>query len=204
MSRSYILEERPAPIAHRATGFTPKQQGLFRPLVEAAWQKHFAAHPACLWASSQPSLALESFRPSVAPDPKTIEKRARRYWYESELLHATGKKTTKACDAKRDFTKAMAHFEALIGESIYWQLKLHGDDARRIAWNIRELCRANEVEEDYMRGMARQMLRLGDDCPLPALEAMEYRDLIIIMGELKRFLRRGGRPGMKQKGDCPF
>jgi hypothetical protein len=33
----------------------------------------------------------------------------------------------------------------------------------------------------------------------PTLDQMEYEDLLVIMGELKRFLRRGGRPGVKQR-----
>lgn len=167
-------------------GFTTGQQGHFRPLVEDAWNRH------CQLARLPESPANKETNPAF------------RSWYEDELKSATGKPSSVYCDRKRDFTRAMAHFEAIVGESIFWQTRLYGDDARRIAWNIREIVRANEVDEDYMRGMARRMLRLGDDCPLPQLEAMEYEDLIIIMGELKRFLRRGGRPGVKQRGEDPF
>jgi hypothetical protein len=166
-------------------GFTPGQQGLFRPLVDAAWAKHFAAHPGCLWKTSG------------------NEEAAKRIWYESALKNATGKTSTTECDPKRDFEDAMVYFEQLIGESIYWATRKYGADARRIAWNIREIVRANDVEEYYMRGVARRMLRLDDDAPLPLLEEMDYRDLLIIMGELKRFLRRGGRPGASHRKD-PF
>jgi hypothetical protein len=167
-------------------GFTAGQQGHFRPLVAAAWSRH-----------SQLAKLPES------PADKEMN-RTFRNWYEEELKAATGKPSSVHCDRKRDFTRAMAHFEVIVGESIFWQTRLYGDDARRIAWNIREIVRANEVEEDYMRGMARRMLRLADDRPLPTLDQMEYEDLLVIMGELKRFLRRGGRPGVKQRGEEPF
>lgn len=165
--------------AYTARGFTPGQQKHYRPLVDQAWAKHCERNPAVL--------------------REAVDKAAARgAWYEEELKEATGKPSTSFCDRKRDFTKAMAHFEAILGESIFWQMRLYGDDARRIVWNIQELVRVNEVDEQYMRGIARRMLRLDDTCPLPPLEAMEYEQLLIIMGELKRFLRRGGKPGVHQ------
>lgn len=166
-------------IPYTKRGFTPAQQGHYRPMRDAAWTKY---------------CELERLPASPAVDSN----KAFRSWYEEELKAATGKTSTRFCDRKRDFTHAMAHFEAIARNGIYWNTRLYGDDARRIAWNIQEIVRANEVEEDYMRGMARRMLRLADDCPLPPLEAMDYEQLLTIMGELKRFLRRGGRPGVKQ------
>jgi hypothetical protein len=173
-------------IPHSKRGFTPGQHGHFRPLVEQAWNRH------CKLAKLPPSPADKKKNPAF------------REWYEDELEIATGKKSTEHCNRKRDFTRAMAHFETIVEESIYWQTRLYGDDARRIAWNIRDIVAANEVDEDYMRAMARRMLRLGDDCPLPPLDQMEDEQLVIIMGELKRFLRRGGRPHVHQGKDEPF
>jgi hypothetical protein len=167
-------------------GFTPAQQGHYRPLVQQAWEAH----------AKRNGLAVTG---DLFADPQTaIRDPNFRAWYEDELEAATGKRSTCQCDRKRDFTKAMAHFEAIVGDSIFWQMKLHGDDARRIAWNIREVVRQNDVDEVYMRGIARRMLRLEDADPLPELEQMQYRELLIIMGELKRFLRRGGKPGVHQ------
>lgn len=160
-------------------GFTRKQQGVFRPMVIAAWQRHCQLHSEVLRAVDK-----------VA---------AKRAWYEAELEAATGETTSAALDPKRDFEAAMAHFEAVAGNGIYWNMRVHGSDARRIAHNIRELCQANEVDEDYMRGMARRSLRLSEFDPLPDLASLEYEQLIVLMGELKRFLRRGGRPGVKQR-----
>jgi hypothetical protein len=167
-------------------GFSSGQQGHYRPLVEAAWAKH---------------CQLQRLPESPA-DKKTNP--AFRAWYEDELKEATGKPSTEFCNRKRDFTNAMAHFEIIVGESIFWQMKLHGDDARRIAWNIRDLAAANEVDEQYMRGMARNALGLLPTDPLPQLDEMEDEQLCTIMGELKRFLRRGGRPHVKQRKDDPF
>jgi hypothetical protein len=171
-------------IPYTKRGFSPGQQGHFRPMVAAAWDKY---------------CQLERL-PESPPDKET--NRTFRLWYEEELKAATGKTSSAFCDRKRDFTHAMAHFEAIARNGIYWNTRLHGDDARRIAWNIKEIVQANEVEEHYMRGMARNCLGLLPVDPLPQLDQMEYADLITIMGELKRFLRRGGRPGVRQ-GD-PF
>lgn len=160
-------------------GFSQAQHGRFRPMVEAAWQRSCALDPTLL---------------------QGVDKDAtKRAWYEAELEAATGETSTTKLDRKRDFTDAMAHFEALVGESIFWQMRQHGDDARRIAFNLREIVQQNDVDEVYMRAMARRMLRIPDDEPLPELGKMTYEQLIIIMGELKRFLRRGGRPGVKQE-----
>jgi hypothetical protein len=172
-------------IPYSKRGFSPGQQGHFRPMRAAAWTKH----------------CEDEQLPVTPADDDNKEFRA---WYEAELKIATGKPSSKFCDRKRDFTYAMAHFERIARNGIYWQMRLYGDDARRIAWNIREIVAANEVDEDYMRAMARRTLRLADDCPLPSLDQMDYESLLIIMGELKRFLRRGGRPHVKQAGDYPF
>jgi hypothetical protein len=159
-------------------GFSQAQQGLYRPMVWAAWERHCALTNSPFTDHDSPSF---------------------RAWYEAELEAATGETSTTKLDRKRDFTDAMAHFEALVGESIFWQMRQHGDDARRIAFNLREIVQQNDVDEVYMRAMARRMLRIPDDEPLPELGKMTYEQLIIIMGELKRFLRRGGRPGVKQE-----
>jgi hypothetical protein len=165
-------------------GFSPGQQGHYRPMVEAAWAR------VC-------DLARRPFTP---PDKK-LNPEFRR-WYEAELDIATGKTSTEHCDRKRDFTNAMAHFEAIAQNGIYWNTRLYGDDARRVAWNIREVIRKNDVDENYMRGMVRNSLQLSDDDPLPELEKVSYKLLLVIMGELKRWLRRG--PGSRPRGNPNF
>lgn len=161
-------------------GFSPAQHGRFEPMVSAAWDRERALK-------------------NLPPEPFDREHNpAHRAWYEAELEAVTGETSTTKLDRKRDFTDVMAHFEAIVGESIFWQMRQHGDDARRIAFNLREIVQQNDVDEVYMRAMARRMLRIPDDDPLPELAKMTYEQLIIIMGELKRFLRRGGQPGVKQ------
>jgi hypothetical protein len=164
-------------------GFSTKQQGHYRPMVEAAWKRACQLDATLLQGADKAA--------------------TKRVWYENELEVATGKRSTLDLDRKRDFTAAMAHFETIVGESIYWNMRLYGDDARRVAFNLREICRESDVDEDYMRSMARRMLRLSPTQPLPELGQMSYQQLIIIMGELKRFLRRGGRPHVKQEA-LPF
>lgn len=156
-------------------GFSKAQQGHYRPLVDQAWLRHCATA-------------------KIAPHPYDDSLAICRVWYEAELEAATGETSTTRLDRKRDFTTAMAHFETIVGESIYWNCRLYGDDARRIAFNLREVCTNFDIDEEYMRGVARRMLRLHEDDPLPALEQMTDEQLIWIMGELKRFIRRGGRP----------
>lgn len=160
-------------------GFSTKQHGYYRPMVASAWARACQLDPTLL---------------------QGVDKAAtERDWYENELRIATGETSTTKLDRKRDFTAAMAHFETIVGESIYWNMRLHGDDARRIAFNLREVVQENDVDEVYMRAMARRMLRLADDDHLPELIDMTSEQLLIIMGELKRFLRRGGRPHVKQE-----
>ncbi len=164
-------------------GFTKGQQGEYRPMVYAAWARHCRFHPEALQAADKAA--------------------AKRDWYEDELEIATGQTSTRFCDRKRDFEAAMQHFEELSESGIYWAMRVYGADARRFAYSIRELCQAHDVDEDYMRGMARRSLGLGAGDILPELANFEYEQLIVLMGELKRFLRRGGRPGVKQE-EVPF
>jgi hypothetical protein len=179
-------------VPYTRRGFSPGQQGHYRPLVEAAWNRY------CQLARL----------PESPPDKKTNA--TFRRWYEAELEIATGKTSTEHCDRKRDFTKAMAHFETIAQNGIYWNTRLYGDDARRVAWNIREVCRTNEVDDTYMRAMARNALQLADDDPLPDLERLDYKLLLVIMGELKRWLRRDpgsrprGNPNWVTRGEEPF
>ena len=169
-------------------GFSKKQQGYYRPLVDQAWLRHCA-------------------NAKIAPQPYNDNLAICRAWYEAELEAATGETSTTRLDRKRDFTAAMAHFETIVGESIYWNMRLFGDDHRRIAFNLQEAVRGAVAEdlvtEDYMRGIARRVKGLEEDDPLPPLSEMTTEELLTIMGELKRFLRRGGKPGVKQEA-LPF
>lgn len=116
--------------------FSPSQQGIFRPMVNAAWS----------------AVCRTSGR-----DPK--DKIAKREWYECELLEATGYSSTSACNSRGDFEAAMAHFEEISGESITWQMRRHNGDRRRLIFAIREICQKFDFSEEYAAGVAAQATR---------------------------------------------
>ena len=149
---------------------TPAQQGLFRPLVSRAWQSHCRRH------------GLDA-----------ADRTAQRAWYETQLLEACEVRSSSDLDQKRDFEAAMEHFEAIVGDSIYWAMRRHRGDARRIAFQIRGLCEEHEIDESYMRGIARQALHLGHDAALPELGTLTPEELITIIRALKIHLRRVAR-----------
>ena len=144
--------------------FSPRQQPEFRRLVESAWQAH------CRTEGSAPA-----------------DKVARRAWYEEELEHATGKRTTTECGGGRDYEDAMAHFEELAGDGIEWQLRRHDGDARRIIFQIGQISAEHGVDHRYIQGVARQMLRRED---LPSLHDLPPEILVNILGNVSRHVRR--------------
>lgn len=160
--------------------FSRRQQGHFQPLKQRAW------------------LAV-CRREQIDPQDKA----AARAWYEQELFYATRHTSTTECDGKRDFEYAMAHFEALADESIYWQMRKHGGDKRRIIHEIRQLSEGAwpfqrhiapdfDCPEDYLRAIARQALKRDD---LPELHDLDAEALLIILISLNRQLRRQDRRG---------
>ncbi len=96
--------------------FTQRQQALFRPLENAAWALHCRR---------------------TATDPK--DRAARRTWYEGVLYRATGKRSSKACNAGADFEAVRAAFEDLAEAGIDAQLALIAGDLKRLRWNISQV-----------------------------------------------------------------
>ena len=157
--------------------FSRAQQPEFRMLVKRAWDRH------CLADSVNPS-----------------DKAAHRAWYEAELLDATGHASTSDCGGGRDYDRAMAHFEALAGTGVKWNLRLHGGDAVRMLHEIRKVG-GKEVDEHYLRAVARRMT--GSD-ELPELHALSREVLVNVLGEVKRFVRRAAkRPPEEAKETVP-
>lgn len=144
-------------------GFSRAQQPGFRVMVAAAWSAHCRA---------------EGCEAGAKPD---------RAWYERELVFATGHHSTADCNAGRDYDRAMAHFEEIAGTGIKWQMRIHTGDAVRLLHELRQEVEAHDIDEDYLRGVARRMLRRDD---LPELERLSREQLILILGEVKRFCRR--------------
>lgn len=145
--------------------FSRAQQPEFRKLVKAAWLEHCRAENA------------------VAAD-----KAAERTWYEAQLFEATGAGSSSDCNAGRDYDRAMAHFEAVAGAEVKWNLRIFDGDAKRILHGIREVSEEHALDQDYLRGVAKRMLRRDD---LPELHTLSREVLIRILGEVKRFVRRG-------------
>lgn len=147
--------------------FSRAQQPEFRLLVKGAWAVHCRAE-----------------------NGDARDKAAERSWYERQLAAATGKASSSACNAGRDYDLAMAHFEACAGAGLKWNLRLYGGDAKRMLHEIHEVAEAHGIDEDYLRGCARRALGLGGEAELPELHTLPRELLIQIVGEVKRFVRR--------------
>lgn len=125
-------------------------------------------------------------------DRPSGDKIAHRTWYEAELAAATGKSSTSECDAKGDYEDAMAHFEAIVGASIYWQLRRARGDARRILHEVQKLAADFDCSDEYMLGIARRSLRREE----VSWEHLEPEELLTILRALKIQVRR-----QHQRGD---
>lgn len=160
--------------------FTGKQQGIFRPMVNVAWQAAVRMHPALTRCKG---------------------KRCGRcdfcLWYEDELEAVTGSRSSTDLDVKRDFENVMGHFEEWGGEGIYWQRRRDNGDARRVLHEVRKLCGDFEVSESYMQAIARRELKLGASAPLPQLSSLSYEALANVRSALKRDVRSQLRAGRK-------
>lgn len=150
--------------------FSRSQQPEFRGLVAAAWQAHCKA---------------------TATDLKSPGKRA---WYEAELFAAVSHYSTTECNAGRDYDFAMAHFEELAEAGIKWQLRKYSGDAIRILWELRTVAMDHDIDEIYLRGVARRMLKSDT---FPELHLLPREQLIQILGEVKRFCRRTLKRALK-------
>lgn len=166
-------------------GFSRSQQGEFRKLVRAAWEGHCRTEG------------------GAAQD-----KAAERTWYAGELRAATGHESSTACNGARDYERAMAHFEALAGTGVKWGLRVFGGDAKRMLHALHAAGAGPEVDEDYLRGVARRMLKRDD---LPELHTLPRETLVAIVGEVRRHVRRAAKRGAVNAGggvvraeDCPF
>jgi hypothetical protein len=161
-------------------GFSGAQQGRhFRPMVAKAWVHHCQAENLGATAAVQGA---------KHPDY--------RGWYERELELATGCRSTMECDPRRDFNLAMAHFEVLTWDGVYWQRRLHECDAENILWHVNRIVEHHSLDERYLRGWARQMRRkhrreehLNEE-ELPLLEDLSKEELALLLIEVKDYARK--------------
>lgn len=144
-------------------GFSRAQQPEFRALVAAAWLAY------CRQENLPLTLKLD------------------RCWYERELFFATGHSSTSDCNAGRDYDRAMAHFEGVAGTGIRWQMKIHTGDSKRLLYELQKAVGEHEIDEDYLRAVARRMLKLDR---MPELSKLTRDQLVMILGEVKRYIRR--------------
>lgn len=145
--------------------FSKNQQPEFRTLVFAAW-------------------AAECKR-----DGRQVTAKPDRDWYEQALYRAVRKTSTTECDAGHDYDFVMAHFEALAGVSIKWQMRVYSGDVKRILWWLQKDCgdadlRRLGVNEDYLLRMVRS--GYGQKKPWE----LEKEERQTILGEVKRWVRR--------------
>jgi hypothetical protein len=136
---------------------------------------HFRPMVGRAWAPTRARLMMQAL-------PAGEIARRRRAWYERELQAKFGVTSTNDLNPKKDFEEAMAHFEAIAGDSIEWQLKLFSGDARRVLHEIRDLCRNFDLDESYARGIARQALQLD---ALPDIGALDAKSLVTVLRALK-------------------
>ena len=176
--------------------FTALQQKTYRCVVETAWQAHCRYNPE----------ALQGVSKTAAKDE----------WTRGQLENATGKRSTKDCDTKRDFEAAMRHFEILGGEGITWQMKQHEADKRRILHVARQVAgelwqagyRDERIEaaekydtsEAYLLAIAQRTciprtrgqahIPLAERPQIQSLAELDYYQLSGILIRIKTHLRR--------------
>jgi hypothetical protein len=166
--------------------FSPRQQGEFRVLVAKAFAR--ACH-----------------REEFAREAGLGGPAFKRAWYEGELEQSTGKRSSTACNAGRDYEAAMAHFERLADDgSFAWQLKGAQGDATRILHVIREKMGEFELSEGYMLGIAQQELGFRPESLHALKPAMLMKILRRLLMQLQRQKRRGQETRTVMREEQPF
>ena len=117
-------------------GFSKKQQGFYRPMVTRAWQKHCSCH-----------------------GQDAGNRAAKDAWYRAELVKCIGRDTTKDCEPCRDYETVMAHFEAICGGELYWNLRVFSGDTCRLQYSIRKICEEYNIDDSYARAVAVKVLK---------------------------------------------
>jgi hypothetical protein len=120
-------------------------------------------------------------------------------WYEEVLEGATGHRSTTECNAGRDYDRFMRDLEAIHGQSIKWQMRAFGGDARRILHQIGEVCAEHGIDEDYLRAVARRGFG-----PTAELHLLEAGQLLVVLGEVKRHVRRQAKRAKEEDTNEPF
>jgi hypothetical protein len=145
LSRIYCLRgsrtEQPHP--RRRGGFTPRQQAVYRKIVEDAWSAFCRQH--------------YSTRDHWSVGAARSDRVAKEHWYREVLHTELGVFTTKQLNKTGDFEKACAAFEIIGGQSIYWQLRVTAGPVERARLELKDLARIHDLEEHYINGISNQM-----------------------------------------------
>lgn len=114
---------------------TRKQQTKsYRPLVGRAWRAY--CYRECITDSTDAS---------------------KEDWYRAELLKACGVNSSTLLDPRAGFERAMAWFEAIVGDSTYWQLRAINGDANRVLHLLKETARLLRFSDEYVGTIMRRM-----------------------------------------------
>ncbi|MDD5349265.1 MAG: hypothetical protein PHQ12_03545 [Chthoniobacteraceae bacterium] len=148
--------------------FSPGQQGKYRPMRDRAWQKH---------------AEREGLNPG--------DRKAKDTWYRAELVECIGVDTTTHCNQGRDFETVMAHFEEIIGEDFFWNLRVHQGDTRRLQWSIARICEKWQIDDAYARATAVRVLKWQGHLTSLA-EITDPADLQRVRIALLKHARRNG------------
>ncbi len=154
--------------------FSRPQQPELRTYITLAWSAHCRAE------------GREDFRCSSS---KRCGACAYCGWYEAVLDKATGHRSTTDCDAGRDYDCFMAALEEIHGQSIKWKMRLFTGDVRRMMHELRKsvgtaALTAAGVDEEYLKRALRHGFGTREPWTVPKA------DLIVILGEVKRYVRR--------------
>jgi hypothetical protein len=110
------------------------------------------------------------------------DKAAEETWRRSHLHQATGHRSSKDCDAGRDFDRACARFEELAEAGYKFQLRLINGDVRRIRFAIQKVyppfLKQFPTDQDlhkWLRGIARNVTQAGWLPELHELDATQIR-----------------------------
>jgi hypothetical protein len=113
-------------------------------------------------------------------------------WYEDMLEAATGHRSSKECNAGRDFEWFMADLEEVHGQDIKWQMKKFGGDARRILHAIEQVSAGAAISEEYLRKIATNALREHDtpvEWVMPELHLLAPRELVLVKNAVLAHVR---------------
>jgi len=146
----------------RRGGFSPRQQAIYRSLVEDAWRE-------------------------VAHDIR--DQVAKERWYRDVLHKELGVYTSKQLNKTGDFEKACAAFEVIAGNNIYWQLRVGAGPIERGRRKLESIMREHEIDEAYVRAIANRMFDPNDTgaAHYSNLNANQLQSLI---GELEQHFAR--------------